>query len=85
MNEYYYASDVWSIGIICVKLVTNKMPFEAVKEADIFNNILKGSVDYREALKREKSIACIDFMKRCLYKDPSARLSAHEAYLHGWL
>ena len=78
-------ADVWSIGVICVKLVTNKLPFEAVKEADIFNNILNGSVDYREALKREKSVACIDFMKRCLYKDPTARLSAHDAYLHGWL
>lgn len=29
---YDFKCDVWSIGIICVKLVTGKMPFEAVSE-----------------------------------------------------
>jgi serine/threonine protein kinase len=84
-KSYGVKADVWSIGVICVKLVTSKLPFEAVNEADIFKNILKGSFDYTDALKRKKSVACIDFMKRCLYKDPTSRLSAHDAFLHGWL
>ena len=31
-KNYDFKCDVWSIGIICVKLVTGKMPFEAVSE-----------------------------------------------------
>lgn len=33
LKNYTTKCDVWSIGIICVKLVTGKMPFEAVTEA----------------------------------------------------
>lgn len=29
-RNYDYKADVWSVGVICVKLVTGDMPFEHV-------------------------------------------------------
>lgn len=36
---YDFKADVWALGVICVKLVTGKMPFEAVSETQLFKNI----------------------------------------------
>jgi serine/threonine protein kinase len=72
LKSYDVKADVWSIGIICVKLVTGVMPFEAVDEQKLFKNIQIKSFDFKKhGIDKYKSIACIDFMKRCLYKDPN--------------
>lgn len=69
-RRYDFKADVWSIGIICTKLITGKMPFEANSEKQLFQNIKTKTINYQSALKQNKSIHCIDFMKRCLYKNP---------------
>lgn len=85
-KSYEFKADVWALGVICVKLVTGKMPFEAISDAQLFKNIQFKSFDFkRYALDANKSVACIDFMKRCLYKDPAQRFTAHDAFLHGWV
>jgi serine/threonine protein kinase len=85
-KNYDFKCDVWSIGVICCKLITGVMPFDAVSEAQLFKNIQHKTFDFKKyALDKNKSVHCIDFMKRTMYKDPRERVTAHDAFLHGWL
>jgi calcium-dependent protein kinase len=46
MNEYHFASDVWSIGIILYILLTGQIPFNGTTDKEIVRKVRLGNINY---------------------------------------
>jgi serine/threonine-protein kinase ULK2 len=40
-SKYTTKCDIWSIGYIFYELLTSKVPWSGISEADLYNNITK--------------------------------------------
>jgi serine/threonine protein kinase len=82
--SYTVAADMWSLGAICVRLITANPAFD-----------LKGLVEYfygGERFDPEHALASDgatqegrDFVSAIMDRDPKHRPQAHEAIKHAWM
>jgi len=79
------SSDVWSVGVITYMLLTDSAPFtgKSFKQvaADIESKNVEDLIDKILKLSQDGKA----FMRSCLRKDPTQRLSAKEALGHNWI
>ncbi len=74
-----YNADLWSFGVICFEILTNKKPFASddvsgsveAKRTSIYKNIV--SADISEAIE-ECPYPYDQIIKKCLVKDPQVRV-----------
>lgn len=89
-HRYYYQSDVWSVGVLVVQLLTGKMPFNdkhnplnpnlhAIWYSILHENI-PSKIDNLGLATELK-----EFVLMCLERDPEKRVSALQALEHPWL
>ena len=64
-----YKTDIWCCGIILYAMVCGYLPFEGEDNAELFNNILKGNLEFPHFVKDE----CREVIERLLMLDPSQR------------
>ena len=81
-GEYDERCDIWSIGIILYYMLSGKFPYNAEDNYEIFQKIESEEPNYFELIVSEN---VIDFMKKCLIKNPKLRPSAKECLQHPWL
>ena len=81
-GEYDERCDIWSIGIILYYLLSGKFPFNAQHNYEIFKKIEAEEPNFWELNVSEKAV---DFMKKCLIKNPKLRPSAKDCLQHPWL
>ena len=81
-GEYDERCDIWSIGIILYYLLSGKFPFNAQHNYEIFKKIETEEPNFWELNVSEKAV---DFMKKCLIKNPKLRPSAKDCLQHPWL
>ena len=79
MNEFYFASDVWSVGIILYILLSGKIPFNGSNDKEIVRKVRLGNINYNLREFDHVSLECKNFLKLLLTYDPERRLSAKEA------
>ncbi|CAM8880668.1 hypothetical protein QQ045_019665 [Rhodiola kirilowii] len=77
--------DVWSAGVIIYILICGVPPFWDETEQGIFEQVLKGELDFVSEPWPSISAGAKDLVKRMLVRDPKKRLSAHEVLCHPWI
>jgi calcium-dependent protein kinase len=81
-GEYDEKCDIWSIGVILYYMLSGKYPFNSEDNYEIFQKIETEQPSFWELNVSEDAI---DFIGRCLRKNPKLRPSAKECLFHPWL
>ncbi|KAG5562638.1 hypothetical protein RHGRI_005384 [Rhododendron griersonianum] len=77
--------DVWSAGVIIYILLSGVPPFWDETEQGIFEQVLKGELDFVSEPWPSISDGAKDLVRRMLVRDPKKRLTAHEVLSHPWV
>ncbi|KAL7065533.1 hypothetical protein AAHC03_05753 [Spirometra sp. Aus1] len=80
-----YASDMWSVGVICYVLLSGLSPFMGDNESETLSNIVRCvySFDYSEF--NDISQDAKDFIRKLLVKDMKKRFTSTQCLAHSWL
>uniref|UniRef100_A0A671QML4 Myosin light chain kinase, smooth muscle n=1 Tax=Sinocyclocheilus anshuiensis TaxID=1608454 RepID=A0A671QML4_9TELE len=80
-----YATDMWSIGVICYILVSGLSPFMGDNDNETLSNVTSATWDFEDEAFDEISDEAKDFIGNLLKKDMKARLSCDQCFQHPWL
>ncbi|CAI8602316.1 unnamed protein product [Vicia faba] len=84
-KNYGQECDVWSAGVIIYILLSGVPPFWDETEQGIFEQVLKGELDFQSEPWPSISASAKDLVRRMLVRDPKKRLTAHEVLCHPWV
>ncbi|CAH8275785.1 unnamed protein product [Arabidopsis lyrata] len=84
-RSYGKEIDIWSAGIILYILLCGVPPFWAETEKGIFDEIIKGEIDFQSQPWPSISESAKDLVRKLLTKDPKLRISAAQALEHPWI
>ena len=78
-------SDIWSVGIIVYQMLTGKYAFEAKTGENLYDKIKHNEIDMQPLIDSECSEEAKDFIKKCLKKRYTERLTTAECLEHPWI
>ncbi|GMJ14762.1 calcium dependent protein kinase 1 [Hibiscus trionum] len=78
-------ADVWSAGVIIYVLLSGVPPFWGESEQEIFDEILKGELDFKSDPWPSISQSAKDLVSKMLTKDPKKRITAYQVLCHSWI
>ncbi|OEL18780.1 Calcium-dependent protein kinase 1 [Dichanthelium oligosanthes] len=84
-KEYGCKVDVWSAGVIIYILLSGVPPFWDESEQGIFEQVMKGVLDFSSDPWPSISESAKDLVRKMLIRNPRKRLTAHEALRHPWV
>ncbi|XP_010555837.1 PREDICTED: calcium-dependent protein kinase 20-like [Tarenaya hassleriana] len=84
-KHYSHECDVWSAGVIVYILLSGVPPFWDETEQGIFEQVLKGELDFISEPWPNVSESAKDLVRRMLIRDPKKRMTAHEVLCHPWI
>ncbi|XP_047329805.1 calcium-dependent protein kinase 20-like [Impatiens glandulifera] len=84
-KHYGQECDVWSAGVIVYILLSGVPPFWDESEQGIFEQVLKGELDFISEPWPSISDGAKDLVRKMLIRDPKKRLTAHEVLCHPWI
>lgn len=82
---YSQECDIWSAGVIIYILLSGVPPFWDETEQGIFEQVLKGDLDFASEPWPSISESAKDLVRRMLVRDPKRRLTAPEVLRHPWV
>ncbi|XP_062972742.1 myosin light chain kinase, smooth muscle isoform X2 [Elgaria multicarinata webbii] len=80
-----YATDMWSIGVICYILVSGLSPFMGDNDNETLANVTSATWDFDDEAFDEISDDAKDFISNLLKKDMKDRLDCTQCLQHPWL
>lgn len=84
-RDYSKKSDIWSLGVMTYLLLSNSFPFYDDDMYKLWYEILHKEPDFSNPKWEQISEPAKDFIKACLQKQTSDRMSASECLKHPWL
>jgi calcium-dependent protein kinase len=73
LGDYDQTCDVWSVGVLLYMLLAGSPPFAGKSPDDVYQAISTQEAVYPEKRFGHLSLACRDFLKRLLVKNPAKR------------
>lgn len=84
MNEFYdLKADIWSLGTIVYEMLVGFAPFTGFSVPNLADNLKKGNYAIPKNLKL--SLSCLDFIDKCLKRDPEKRITYEELENHPFI
>ncbi|KAL5110120.1 Myosin light chain kinase smooth muscle [Taenia crassiceps] len=80
-----YATDMWSVGVVCYVLLSGLSPFMGDNESETLSNIMRCNYTFDYPEFNDISAEAKDFIKSLLNKDPRKRNTATQCLAHPWL
>ena len=71
---------MWSIGVILYYILSGKFPFTGNSSSDIFEKIKNNEPIFKKNIFNDISPNAIDFIKKCLVKNPNENSVQVNAY-----
>ncbi|XP_010529441.1 PREDICTED: calcium-dependent protein kinase 21 [Tarenaya hassleriana] len=84
-RSYGKEIDIWSAGVILYILLSGVPPFWAETEKGIFDEIIKGEIDFDSQPWPSISESAKDLVRKMLTKDPKKRITASQVLEHPWI
>lgn len=84
-KRYGPEADVWSAGVILYILLSGVPPFWAETEQGIFEQVLKGELDFVSEPWPSISDSAKDLIRKMLDPNVKRRLKAHQVLCHPWI
>lgn len=79
------AVDVWSLGCVILEMATGRRPWASLdNEWAIMYNIAQGNTPQLPSPDQLSDLG-IDFLRKCLVRDPAKRSTAAELLQHEWI
>lgn len=82
-EEYDQSADIWSIGILTYELLVGKIPFNIWSNYDLQQIVDREIVFPTNYV--DMSETSIDFIKKCLERDPHKRIKLDQLIRHPFL
>eukprot|EP00924_Labyrinthula_sp_SR-Ha-C_P015106 snap_masked-scaffold_9-processed-gene-8.48-mRNA-1 protein AED:0.45 eAED:0.60 QI:0/-1/0/1/-1/1/1/0/276 len=82
--SYSFPVDIWGAGVITYLLLNQKAPFEETELCSCEKATLIHHVKFDSTKERNYSSEARKFIKRCLQKVPSKRITPSDALNHEW-
>ncbi|XP_049310009.1 death-associated protein kinase related [Bactrocera dorsalis] len=80
-----YATDMWSVGVICYVLISGLSPFMGETDIETMANVTIAKYDFEDESFSNVSPECLDFIGKLLVKDLQTRMTAAQCLEHNWL
>ena len=86
-KPYNKEVDIWSIGITLYYMLTGTLPFddENDNEEVIAKKIVFSKLQFHDKKWKKISELCMDFIDKCLIKEPEKRATTSELLKHPWI
>lgn len=84
-KHYGPEADVWSAGVVLYILLCGVPPFWGETEQEIFEEVLRGDINFSSDPWPKISNSAKDLVKKMLARDPKRRLTAHQVLCHPWV
>ncbi|ESQ29233.1 hypothetical protein EUTSA_v10023804mg [Eutrema salsugineum] len=84
-RNYGKAIDIWSAGVILYILLCGIPPFWAETDKGIFEEILRGEIDFESEPWPSISESAKDLVRNMLKSDPKKRFTAAQILEHPWI
>ncbi|XP_010538709.1 PREDICTED: calcium-dependent protein kinase 21-like [Tarenaya hassleriana] len=84
-RSYGKEIDMWSAGVILYTLLSGVPPFWAETEKGIFDEIIKGEIDFESQPWPSISESAKDLVRKMLTKNPKKRITASQVLEHPWI
>ena len=95
-QSYGREADMWSVGVMAYQMLSGSLPFPGPPPSrnltgrestmEVFRQIISGQdPDYKSPPWDQISELGIDFVQRCMHRDPTKRITAMDAISHPWL
>ncbi|KAK1429295.1 hypothetical protein QVD17_11501 [Tagetes erecta] len=85
LKSYGPEADIWSAGVILYILLCGVPPFWGESENEIFEEVLRGKLDFSSDPWPSISESAKDLVTKMLIRNPRKRISAHEVLCHPWV
>lgn len=84
-REYDEKVDVWSSGVILYAMLAGFPPFYGESAPEIFESVLRANLRFPSLIFSSVSAPAKDLLRKMISRDPSSRISAHQALRHPWI
>ncbi|XP_012943814.2 myosin light chain kinase, smooth muscle [Aplysia californica] len=84
-DEIGFATDMWSVGVICYVLISGLSPFLGDNDAETLASVTSGDYDFDDEAFDEISDQAKDFISKLLVKKKEKRLLTAQCLSHDWL
>ncbi|XP_071698679.1 calcium-dependent protein kinase 26-like [Rutidosis leptorrhynchoides] len=85
LKNYGPQAEIWSAGVILYILLCGVPPFWGETESEIFEEVLRGKLDFSSDPWPSISESAKDLVRKMLTRHPKKRITAHEVLCHPWI